>query len=334
MNSGRQNGEGVVTAEDIGVAEAVSRGDVGTVARLIRDVEEEIPHARVRLMLLHERLGRAHVVGVIGAPGVGKSTLIDQLIATYRTRGDTVGVVAVDPSSPFGGGSILGDRVRMKRHATDAGVFIRSLAARGHLGGLSIIAADAVAILDAAGKDVVIIETVGTGQSEVGIMGVAHTVVLVDAPSLGDDVQAIKSGVLEIADVVVVNKADLPGADDAVRHLTVGLSARSARGRRATEIVKVEASRGKGIADIIAAIDRHREYLRVSESKDLADRNILRFQECFANAVRQAGLRWLESGARGEELRHAVASGAIDPRTAAQEAVAELLSPTGRIAGA
>jgi GTPase len=208
------------------LAERVLSGDVRAAARLMRDLDDRLPEAEATLRALFPRTGRAYVVGLTGAPGAGKSTLTDRLIASYRAAGKTVGVVAIDPTSPFSGGAILGDRIRMQDHALDPGVFIRSLATRGHLGGLSRSTSDVVQVLDAMGKDVVIVETVGVGQDEIEVATFAHTVVVVAVPGLGDDVQAIKAGVLEIADVFAVNKADREGADRTVRDLQMMLELR------------------------------------------------------------------------------------------------------------
>ncbi|HPE88383.1 MAG TPA: methylmalonyl Co-A mutase-associated GTPase MeaB [Spirochaetia bacterium] len=200
-------------------AERVRAGDARATARLISMIEREDPSRLAVLKALHAYGGKAHVVGITGPPGAGKSTLTDKLVGDLRGRGRRVAVIAVDPSSPFTGGAILGDRIRMQRHATDDGVYIRSLATRGHLGGLSRAAGEAVRVLDAAGYDDVIIETVGVGQSEVDIVRIADTVVLVSVPGLGDDIQAIKAGVMEIGDVFCVNKADKDGAERVVREI-------------------------------------------------------------------------------------------------------------------
>ena len=241
----------------------VLAGDVRAAARLMRDLDDRMPAALTDLKALYRHTGRATVLGVTGNPGVGKSTVVDALIAAYRKAGLKVGVVAVDPTSPFTGGAILGDRIRMQQHALDPGVFIRSLATRGQLGGLSRSTFDVALVLDAMGFDRVIIETVGVGQDEIDVMKAAHTTVVITVPGLGDDIQAIKAGILEVADVLVVNKADREGADRAMRDLIHMLDLRDAHGgRREVEIVKTIASwglkEGSGIADLVAAIDRHR----------------------------------------------------------------------------
>ena len=198
-------------------------GDQRALARIITLVENNAPERPELLANLHPRTGRAHVVGVTGAPGVGKSTLVDQLAAEARRRGKTVGIVAVDPSSPFSGGAVLGDRIRMEHGAADRGVFIRSLSARGHAGGVSAATGDVIAVLDAFGFGLVLVETVGAGQSEVEVMRLAHTTMVVTIPGLGDEVQAIKAGILEIGDIFVVNKADRDGADRTVTELEMML---------------------------------------------------------------------------------------------------------------
>jgi len=236
-------------------------GDVRAAARLMRDVDDRRPDALAALKALFPHTGRAYVTGITGNPGAGKSTVVDALIAHYRAAGEKVGVVAVDPTSPFSGGAILGDRIRMQRHALDPGVFIRSLATRGYLGGLSRSTFDVASVLDAMGYERVLIETVGVGQDEVDVMRAAHTTVVVTVPGLGDDIQAIKSGLLEVADVLVVNKADREGADRAERDLMHMLDLRTGE-RKDVTIVRTIATRGtaegSGITELAAAIEAHR----------------------------------------------------------------------------
>ncbi len=250
--AGHDEGQGSARGQQI------LAGDRGAVARLMRDLDDGIAGATEDLAWLYPRTGRAFVVGVTGMPGVGKSTLVAALIGRYRAAGAQVGVVAVDPSSPFSGGALLGDRVRMQQHATDAGVFIRSLATRGQLGGLSRSTVDVVSVLDAAGFDRVIVETVGVGQAEVDVMTAADVVVVASAPGLGDEVQALKAGILEIADVLVVNKADREGADRAARDLTtmLDLAQRGRRGQAAeVPVLKTVAATGVGVDALVDAID-------------------------------------------------------------------------------
>jgi LAO/AO transport system kinase len=239
----------------------VRAGDVRTAARLMRALDDRRPDAIAALQQLFAATGRGYIVGVTGNPGAGKSTLVSALIAHYRAAGERVGVVCVDPTSPFSGGAILGDRVRMQGHALDPGVFIHSLATRGHLGGLSRSTFDVVHVLDAMGFPRIVIETVGVGQAEVDVMRAAHTTCVVTVPGLGDDVQAIKAGLLEIADVLVVNKADRDGADRTARDLGHMLALRGAPAP--VEIVKTVATRGLagGVAQLAAAIEAHRARL-------------------------------------------------------------------------
>ena len=247
------------------LAQGVLAGDMRALARLISLVEDEVPSARAALAILYPRTGRAHLVGVTGAPGTGKSTLVNEMAKVYRRRGLTVGIVAVDPTSPFSGGAILGDRVRMRELAGDPGIFIRSMATRGSLGGLARATSDVVKLLDAAGFDRVLIETVGAGQAEVDIAKTAHTTIVVETPGLGDDIQAIKAGILEIADVFAVNKADREGADSAVTALEMMLDINGTEpGQWRPPIVKTVAVRGDGVPELVDRVEAHYEHLRQS----------------------------------------------------------------------
>ena len=234
--------------------DALLAGERSALARAITAVENETPDAPAVLASIYRHLGGAVVIGVTGAPGTGKSTLVGALIRALRRRGDSVGVIAVDPSSPVSGGAILGDRVRMTEHAGDREVFVRSLAARGHLGGLSKTAARVIDVMDAAGKDVVVVETVGVGQSELEVADIADVKLLVTVPGLGDEVQAIKAGVMEIADIVVVNKADSPLAEAAARQLAavVRLGGRG----KAVPVLQTVATRGDGVSELLEAVDK------------------------------------------------------------------------------
>ncbi|MBI2314403.1 MAG: methylmalonyl Co-A mutase-associated GTPase MeaB [Betaproteobacteria bacterium] len=238
------------------MAAAVVNADRRAIAKAITAVECESAEGAALLKALHSRLGHARVIGVTGPPGAGKSTLVNVLIGEFRRRGRRVGVIAVDPSSPISGGAILGDRIRMIDHGTDDGVFIRSLASRGHLGGLSRSAARAVDVLDAAGFDVVIVETVGAGQSEVEVADIAHTRIVVCPPGLGDDVQAIKAGILEIADIFAVNKSDTPLAERAERELLAMLSLR-ARAAWVPPVIRTVATTGAGVKELADAVEAH-----------------------------------------------------------------------------
>jgi LAO/AO transport system kinase len=250
-------------------AKDILSGDVQAAARLMRDLDDEIPSAHRTLKALYRHTGRAYLLGITGAPGAGKSTLVDCLIGHLREKGKTVGIVAIDPTSPFSGGAILGDRIRMQKHTLDAGVFIKSLATRGHLGGLSKSTIDIVNVMDAMGKDVVIIETVGVGQDEVEIVKVAHTNLVLVVPGLGDDIQALKAGILEIADIFVVNKYDREGADRTKQELETMVSMNPyAEGDWIPPVLPVVAQTGAGVPELLTEVERH--WMFVSREENLA----------------------------------------------------------------
>ncbi|MFC6094659.1 methylmalonyl Co-A mutase-associated GTPase MeaB [Saccharothrix lopnurensis] len=312
----------------VDVAELVDRARAGqprAVARLISLVEDASPRLREVAAALTPYCGNARVVGLTGPPGVGKSTSTSALVRAYRERGARVGVLAVDPSSPFSGGALLGDRVRMGEHATDPGVFIRSMATRGHLGGLSWATPQALRVLDAAGCDVVLVETVGVGQSEVEVVSLADTTVVLLAPGMGDGVQAAKAGVLEIADVFVVNKADRDGADQTARDLKHMISL----GRRDREgglwrppVVKAVASRGEGVAEVVDEIENHHAWL--VERGELGRRRTARAaREVEAIALERVRSRigGLRGGTALEALAGRVVVGELDPYAAADRLV-------------
>ena len=292
-------------------------GDRGTVARLISLIESGAPEAAEAVAALFPRTGRAYTIGITGAPGAGKSTLTDRLITTLRSRGDEVGVLAVDPTSPFTGGAILGDRVRMQDHATDPGVFIRSMATRGHLGGLALAVPQAMRVLDAAGKPWIVIETVGVGQVEVAIADAADTTVVVVTPGWGDGVQANKAGLLEIADVFVVNKADRPGADATTKDLVQMLEL---SGERAwvPPIVATVATEGTGIDELFAAISSHRAFLESDGALDRA-RRVRLAAEVRANVLARLAARTDDvcAGPEFDALVARVADRELDPAAAA-----------------
>jgi LAO/AO transport system kinase len=316
------------------VAELVSRaqeGEARAVARLISMVEDASPRLREVAAALAPHTGRAQVVGLTGSPGVGKSTSTSALVTALRAQGKRVGVLAVDPSSPFSGGALLGDRVRMQDHATDRGVFIRSMATRGHLGGLSWATPQALRVLDAAGCDVVLLETVGVGQSEIEVVSLADTTVVLLAPGMGDGIQAAKAGILEIADLFVVNKADRDGADQTVRDLRYMLSLGERKERDGSvwkaPIVKTIASKGTGIDDVVAKIDEHREWMDSSGTRERRRQNRA---ESEVEAITLEQMRQRIGDVRGgdalPELAKRVVAGEIDPYTAADELVETLAS--------
>jgi LAO/AO transport system kinase len=316
----------------MGLAERILQGDIRAAARLMRDVDDGFPTAAAELKVLYPHTGRAYIIGITGPPGAGKSTLTDQITAAYRRQGKRVGIVAIDPTSPFTGGAILGDRIRMNRHADDDGVFIRSLATRGALGGISRSTGEVVNIMDAMGMDVVIIETVGVGQDEVDIVRMAHTTAVVMVPGLGDDIQAIKAGILEIADVFVVNKADREGADRTARDLSVMLDMGSRREHDwLPKVMKTEASRGVGIDELVAEIDMHRGHLFSSDrlADFLKEKNAVIFSEMLKERLFAAVCKRLAGSGRFNTVVDGMCSRTIDPYTAVDAILAEtLLDPS------
>ncbi len=268
---------------------AARDGDARALGRLVSLVENGSPRLRDVMKLIAPLTGRARVIGLTGAPGVGKSTITGALVRAHREEGLRVGVLAVDPTSPFTGGALLGDRVRMQDHATDGGVFIRSMASRGHLGGLSWALPQALRVLDAAGFDVIMIETVGVGQAEVAIASLADTTLVVVAPGMGDSIQAAKAGILEIADIFVVNKSDRPGAQEAVRDLRTMLAmARYGTGDWKPPIVSAVAATGAGIDDLVGRLHAHAAWLGESGERDR--RRLARARE-EVSAIAVAALR-------------------------------------------
>jgi LAO/AO transport system kinase len=313
--------------DDVGGLVARARdGDPRAVARLISLVEDESPLLREVTAALAPHTGRARIIGITGAPGVGKSTCTSALVGELRSAGRRVGVLAVDPSSPFSGGALLGDRVRMQDHALDGEVYIRSMASRGHLGGLAWSTPQAIRVLDAAGCDIVLIETVGVGQSEVEIAGLADTTLVLLAPGMGDGIQAAKAGILEVGDVYVINKADRDGADTLRRELRsmLGLAELEEGGWR-PPIVKTVASRGEGLTEVMAQVERHHAWLQASGQ--LAVRRTRRARdEIEAIALTALRARWGDVHGRSEldGLAARVAAGESDPYAAAETLLAEL----------
>jgi LAO/AO transport system kinase len=326
------------------LAARILAGDVRAASRLMRLIDDGDPAATPELEAIFPHTGKAWVIGVTGSPGAGKSTLTDRLIAAYRKQKKSVGVIAVDPTSPFTGGAILGDRIRMQGHATDAGVFIRSLATRGNLGGLSRATGDALRVMDAMGREVIIVETVGVGQDEIDIAQLAHTTLVVLVPGMGDDIQAIKAGILEVADLFVINKADLDGADRVVRELRAMLELRhavrappmdhdthhqmvraKAEGRLwptppsdewEPPILKVVAAKDQGVDQLVDAIATQQAWLTSTGQKARREQNRARaqFVALLRDRLLRAGLERLErEKGKLDELARRIALREADP---------------------
>jgi LAO/AO transport system kinase len=312
-------------AVDVGdLVERARAGDARSVARLISLVEDGSPLLREAMAALLPYGGKATVIGLTGAPGVGKSTTTSALVTAYRSLGKRVGVLAVDPSSPFSGGALLGDRVRMQEHALDRDVYIRSMASRGHLGGLSWTTPQALRVLDAAGCDVVLVETVGVGQSEVEVAGLADTTVVLLAPGMGDAIQAAKAGILEVGDVYVVNKADRDGADATVRELRhmLTLGERRAPGDWRPPILKTVAARGEGVDEVVEALQKHHGWLE--ETGQLHRRRLRRAAdevESIALTALRSRMGDLRTGHGLDDLAAEVVAGRTDPYAAADRLV-------------
>lgn len=316
------------------LVENIVAGDVRTVARVIRDIDDGLPGVREVLKAIFPHTGKAYVIGITGAPGVGKSTLVDQVIGHLRKAGKTVGVLAVDPTSPFSGGAILGDRVRMQRHSLDEGVFIRSMATRGYFGGLTLSTRSAIDVLDAMGKDYIIVETVGVGQDEVDVVKTAHTTVIVTIPGMGDDIQAIKAGILETGDIFVVNKADRDGAEKTIADLRLMIDMdqkKHEQGGWKPPILKVEAVFDKGVAELIEEIGNHKRFLSESGSTWRLGRKRGMLREELADMVKnriiQEVFERLEKSGELEEAVESVIEGRVDPYTVCDRIVLSHLRP-------
>jgi LAO/AO transport system kinase len=312
-----------------GLVARAREGDHRSVGRLITLVENAAPELREVMAALAPHSGNARLIGLTGSPGVGKSTTTSALLSAYRGRGERVGVLAIDPTSPFSGGALLGDRVRMQDHFTDKGVYIRSMGTRGHLGGVSWATPQAVRVLDAVGCDTVIIETVGVGQAEVEIASLADTTVVMLAPGLGDGIQAAKAGILEIADLFVVNKADRDGATQTVRDLKAMLTLgdKPKPGDWQPPVLSTVSAKSEGITELVESLDKHREWL--DASGELAGRRTRRAAqeiEALAITTLRARIGDLRGGSLLAELTDQVLAGATDPYAAADRLVSAVES--------
>lgn len=314
-------------------AEKVLAGDIRAAARLISDIDNGAPGVRDILKELYSRTGNAYVIGITGAPGVGKSTLVDRLIESLRKRDKKIGVIAIDPTSPFSGGAILGDRIRMQRHSSDREVFIRSLATRGHFGGVTLSTRGAIDVMDAMGKDYIIVETVGVGQDEVDIVKKAHTTAIVVIPGMGDDIQAIKAGILEVGDLFIINKSDRAGADKTLNDLTAMIEMGMDKAKESQwhpPVLKTIASENSGIDGVINEIEKHREYItgkrgniNLRKTETGAREELL---EMIRSRIMDEVFKRFENDGDFERAVHSVMSGEKDPYTVSDEIILEKLN--------
>ena len=307
--------------------DGVLKGNRRALARLITLIEDEDLLASKVLAKLYKHTGKAHIIGITGPPGSGKSTIVTKLIPELRKKQKTIGIVCVDPSSPFSGGALLGDRIRMQEHTLDEAVYVRSMGTRGHLGGLARSTSDAVRAIDAFGKDVIIVETVGAGQAEVEIIEIAQTVIVTDVPGSGDDIQAIKAGIMEIADIFVVNKSDLPGADNKVMEINAMLELDSRQRDWTPPVILTDARSGDGIPELVEKIEQHIEFLK--KSGLLNQKDLKRSRDELEDLMRDKLTRKLLEKLRDEpEYDNAIAKIAKrneDPYTVAERLIAEFL---------
>ena len=309
------------------LAERILKGEIQAASRLMRDIDDEMDSAVEELKKLYPKTGGAHIIGITGPPGAGKSTLVDKMVGVLRKELQTVGVIAVDPTSPFSGGAILGDRIRMQQHSDDEGVFIRSLATRGHLGGISRSTRDIIKVMDAMGKDSIFVETVGVGQDEVEIVMAADTSIVVLVPGFGDGIQAMKAGVLEIADIFVINKSEQGGTDQLEQELMIMLEMGS---RRVSEwtipIYRTEAITGKGIEELITGVQQHKEMLHREASLQQRKRERIRveFIEILRSSLMKQIARKLSSNGALDQIVENIAKREVDPYSVVEGIIQDL----------
>ncbi len=309
------------------LTEKVLTGDIRAAAQLMRDIDDDAQGATAHLKHLYPHTGHAHIIGLTGAPGAGKSTLMDGMVHHLRRQGKTVGVLAIDPTSPYSGGAILGDRVRLQRHADDGSVFIKSIATRGHVGGLSRSAFGIATVMDAMGKDVILVETVGAGQDEVDIIHLAHTTIVVITADMGDGIQAVKSGILETADIFALNKADMEGAEIALNEIKMMLSMQQARKSNwAPPVIKTLALRNQGVDELLRRAQDHWSFLKTDGLKDYQKHKMhTEFMIYFRRHLMEQSLSALEHGRKWRETMDSIARYDIDPCSAAEALVHALL---------
>lgn len=315
------------------LSDDILNGDIRAAARLMRDIDDEIPSAREEIKRLFPHTGNAHIVGITGSPGTGKSTLANRIIQTLREREQTVGVVAIDPTSHISGGAIMGDRVRMQRHSTDDGVFIRSLATRGHLGGVSRSTHDIIAIMDSMGKNVIIVETVGAGQDEVEIVQLVHTSIVVIAPGMGDGIQAIKAGILEIGNIFVINKADKKEANMTAHEMEMVI-AMNTYSQKAWKppVIKTDSLHNIGIAELLIEIDNHGKFMTKTHLESHRQKqtegiflNILR--DRLSHEVKKR----LQKINKWDEILESLKQRQIDPYSAAEDIIKDVFKTTNPV---